>query len=88
MAIPAPCGPNIEDCLDALFRALNDFGADQRYAVGGNLRGGYHRLCAGEERRPAEYAKALLEDISKGKLYLIDAPQDDVADARASAWPS
>jgi len=29
-------------------------------------------------RRPAVYAKALVEDIARGKLYLIDAPQDAV----------
>jgi hypothetical protein len=35
-------------------------------------------LVPGDIRRPAVYAKALIEDIAKGKLYLIDAPQDAV----------
>lgn len=29
-------------------------------------------------RRPSSYAKSLIEDIAKGKLYLIDAPRDAI----------
>jgi hypothetical protein len=72
--IEAECG-----CLDAFIPAAERLWLRIRSAPAATISEvDVLGLVPEATRRPAVYAKALVEDIAKGKLYLIDAPQDAV----------